>query len=427
MGIREIEKWFKLYNNIIFIIALIIIAIYVWTNYISPSSAKSGFISSDEIKAKTAAIPPAPDKVCERAGDPSFVSQNYSVCCPADDKSPNCICRLPSIKSCQQKYKDCLSGKLLSKESNEFIGPDNLPNSCKKIMEGCFMEPSTAAKDGTGPKLMLGMKPDLSNSGNNICQVDGYKKDDLAAFCGRVCNSITGCTYYQTDDLMGSCGLYSGKPIPLEKGAGSASLGNYQLYSAPSSNSIKEGFAADTTSNGPAAQFCSSGAVKKCPGSKDCLCSHSIITDCQRMNNECLNTPGATQESCSAQFGACCGVLDTLDPSQMANMADKPKFGSGQTANLLCSPKVTSLDDCKKACLGHSGCRFIDSNLPSGDAGSGRQATTTGVGNCYLFGGDPSPGGKVMLGIKRGPPETIYMKQPGNRDEMEANKALAQK
>ena len=399
---------------------------------------RDGFVSPDEIKAKTAAIPPAPDKVCEKPGDPKFVSQNYSVCCPNGNTSPNCICRLPGIKSCQQTYKDCLEGRLFSQESMDFLGRDNIPTVCKKLTDGCYDGIAGGdGKDGAAPNPVPGFKPDLSSTENNICQIDGYKKDDLAAFCGSVCSDISGCQYYQTDNLLGSCGLYKGQPTQLEKGAASSTMGNYQLFRRT------EGFA-DAAQTGSAAKFCLSGAADKCSGdsktntntsgntstTSDCLCSHSVIIDCQKQHQSCLQA-GGNAKSCRQQFGNCCGLVDTADPTAGASMSNEGKVGSGSNTNLLCKPSnisISSLADCKTSCLKHDKCKFIDSNM-SGTSGAGaeRKGTDGLTPYCYLFKGEPTDSGKVMLGRQLGPGKTIYSKLVGSPDEKEANNALAQK
>jgi hypothetical protein len=182
----------------------------------------------------------------------------------------------------------------------------------------------------------------------------------------------------------------------------------------------KEGFA--DAGPGIAAQFCLSGAVSKCDPkspSRDCLCSHSVIKDCQRMNSECLKS-GISSQLCKTQFGACCGILDTNDPTKQASMTNKPKFGSGLPDKLVCrAPGAKSLDECKRACLNHSDCKFIDSNMLTSSSGSSAPY-------CYLFSGEPSGTAKVMLSKQTGA-DTIYTKQIGNPDELAANAALEKK
>jgi hypothetical protein len=420
----NLNKW-VLAMVLFLALGLIFWGLYYWWG------PRDGFVSPDEIKAKTAAIPPAPDKVCEMPGDPKFVSQNYSVCCPKGDTSPNCICRLPGIKSCQQKYKDCLEGRLFSQESMDFLGRDNMPEVCKKLMDGCF---TSSGKDMPVPSPVTGMKPDLSISENNICQIDGYKKDELPAFCGSVCSDITGCQYYQTDSLLGSCGLYKGQPTQLEKGAASSTMGNYQLFRRT------EGFV-DAGQTGSAAKFCLSGATDKCLGegktnsTSDCLCSHSVIKDCQKQNQSCLKA-GGNAKSCMQQFGNCCGLVDTTDSTAGASMSTNGKIGSGPNNNLLCKPSnISSLADCKTACLKHDKCKFIDSNMmdakSKGSSTSGAGADRKGADGltpyCYLFSGEPSESGKVMLGKQSNMRESIYSKLAGSTDEREANNAISQK
>ena len=417
---------------LILALGLIFWGLYYWWG------PRDGFVSPDEIKAKTAAIPPAPDKVCEMPGDPKFVSQNYSVCCPKGETSPNCICRLPGIKSCQQTYKDCLEGRLFSQESMDFLGRDNMPEVCKKLMDGCY--DGIASGDGKDRPVSNpepGYKPNLSSTENTICQIDGYKKDDLAAFCGSVCSDISGCQYYQTDSLLGSCGLYKGQPTQLEKGAASSTMGNYQLFRRT------EGFV-DATKTDGAAKFCLSGAADKCLGDRksnanasgntsstsDCLCSHSVIKDCQKQRQSCLKA-GGNAKSCLQQFGNCCGLVDTTDPTVGASMSPKGKIGSGTNNNLLCKPSnISSLAECKLSCLKHDKCKFIDSNMM--DAKS-KGSSTSGAGAdgltpyCYLFSGAPSESVKVMLGKQSNMGESIYSKLVGSTDEREANNALSQK
>ena len=420
MRLRTVEKWFKLYNNILFIVALVIIGIYLLTYFFKDSIySKNGFVDPDEIKAKTASIPPAPDKVCESPADTGFVCKNFAACCPLN--SPNCICQSPNTQKCQQKYKDCLAGRLFSPASMDFLGRDNLPEICKKFADGCCAA-APATSGAAQPKQ--GAKPDLSNPANSICQIDGYKKPDLAQFCGQICSDTTGCDYYQTDGVLGSCSLFKGQPISVEKGAAASPVSNYQLFMAQrnaNTTGSKEGFMADST--GLAAQFCMSGAVSKCDPkspSRDCLCSHSVIRDCQRMNSECLKS-GIIAQTCNRQFGACCGILDTNDPTKQASMTtNKPKFGSGLPDKLVCrAPGSKSLDECKRACLNHDQCRFIDSNMVTGSSGSSAPY-------CYLFSGEPSGTAKVMLSKQTGA-DTIYMKQLGNPDELAANAALEKK
>lgn len=424
MNLRNIERWFKLYSNIVFIIALVIIGIYLWIIFYT---GQEKFVNPDEIKAKSAAIPIPPDKVCEQPADPGFVCQNFSACCPPN--SPNCICQAPNTQKCQQKYQDCLAGKLFSKESIEFLGADNLAQICQKFVNGCCSGNSNnKASQPATPKS--GMKPNLSNPANSICQINGYKKPDLAEFCSQLCDDLPGCNYYQTDDMLGGCALFKGQPTPAEKGATASPVGNYKLFmhrtnsGSDSSNSngkksnSKEGFAAD----GQAAQFCLSGAVNKCKSdnnpSQDCLCSHSVIIDCQRINAECIKS-GISKQVCKSQFGTCCGLLDSNDPTKQASISDKPKPGGGQPQNLLCRiPTSKTLDECRRACLNHDKCRFVDTNLLTG-----KNITN---GYCDLYKGSADGTGKVLLSK---PPSgnTIYLKQLGNPDELEANSALEKK
>lgn len=427
---------------------------YTQPNYYPPRA--DNFVDVDEIKARSASIPPAPDKVCEQPADIRFVSQNYSMCCPNGPKSPNCLCQLPSIKSCQKRFKDCLAGQVFSKESREFLGTENIPDACQKIMDGCAISGSRQLTSNNNNNPLAGMKPDLSNPANSICSIDGYKKDNLAEFCGQVCyelgDGLSGCQYYHTDAIMGSCGLFKGTPVPLEKSAIASSTGNYQLFmttrdktETTTNKQTIEGFADDTTptipTQGQAAKFCLSGAVDKClqnkgSSSQDCLCSHSVVNDCRKIHQTCLKSQTSNSNNCRVQFGACCGLVDSTDPNAVASMASKPntKQGNGKQDDILCSPQqITTLDECKAACLQLDKCDFINSNIidRTNGSGGGAGAERKGLTNdglapfCYLFKGEPLSTPAVMLGQKKGSGKTIYMKLRGNPDELAINSELA--
>jgi len=387
------------------------------------------FISPGELKARSAAMPPAPDKICEQPGNIKFVGQNYSVCCPNSPQTHNCLCQLPGIKTCQQQYSDCLAGKVFSKASRDFLGEENMPDTCQKLMDGCA---GGAALDKASPDNQLaGMKPDLSNPGNYICSIDRYKPDNLAVFCGQICQQFPGCRYYQTDNLTGNCGLYKGQPVPLEKGAqASSSGGNYKLFSAKG----KEGF---TDTLGPAGQFCLSGAINNCSkkgtgsSTANCLCSHSVVKDCQTLYQGCLKT-STNPENCRAQFGSCCSLVDTANPSANASMSADAKTGNGRQNDILCTrPEITSLTNCKSACLRLDTCDFINTNLQdaSGNTGSSRTGLTNDglAPYCQLFKGQPLNTPGVMLGQQTNAGKTIYMKLRGNPDEREINAEFAKK
>jgi hypothetical protein len=423
------NKKFILAGHLVGVVLLVaVLGLFFWGWYYITYSHDT-FISPNELKAQSAAIPLAPDKVCERPADPQFVSQNYSVCCPDADKTPNCICRLPGIKSCQKRYNNCLAGRVFSKESIDFLGSENMPTVCQKLIASCGISITDGQSVINNP--IPGMKPDMTNSGNSICSVDGYKKDNLAKFCGQICQQIPGCSYYQTDALMGSCGLFKGQPTPLEKGAAASPIGNYQLFMSPA---IQESFADITATEpvlGQAAKFCLSGAVDKCsnkPGitGQDCLCSHAVIKDCQKLNIDCLKTSNI--KSCQAQFGSCCGIIDSADPKANASMTTEGKIGNGSHDDILCSPaQITSLNECKTSCLKNTKCDFISSNLL--DSGSDRPGLTNdGLAPfCHLFKGKPLTTSGAMLGQKTGSSKSIYMKQRGNPDEREINAEFAKK
>jgi len=428
MNLQTIKRWSKLYKHkhytalfIALIIALLIIVICACIGFFTCD--RELFVDPEEIKAQSAAVPIPPNKVCELPADPGFVCRNFAACCLPN--SPNCICQSPNTQKCQQKYKDCLAGKLFSKESMNFLGNDNLAQICQKFADGCC---SSSANNSDSQKVTPrpGMKPDLGNSTNRICQIDGYKKSNLAEFCGQLCNELPGCNYYQTDDVIGGCTVFKGQPIQAEKAAASSPVGNFKLFMRGGGiKTGKEGFWDDSTPvTGPAAQFCLSGAVNKCkPGnipnpSQDCLCSHIVINDCQRMNSECINS-GISQTVCKSQFGACCGLIDTNDPSKQATMAGISKPGGGQPNNLICrAPASKTLDECKRACLNHNKCKFIDTDLLPG----GKSTNTY----CDLYTGQPNGPKKVLLS-KSDVGNTIYMKQQGSPDELEANAALEKK
>ena len=388
------------------------------------------FINPDELKARSAAMPPAPDKTCEQPGNLKFVGKNYAMCCPDGPKSPNCLCQLPGIKTCQQQFSDCLkpNGGVFSKESRAFLGEENMPDTCQKLMDGCVG--GTALKKNLSNNPINGMKPDLSNPGNFICSIDRYKKDNLAEFCGQICQQIPGCQYYQTDNLMGNCGLFKGAFVPLEKGAQASSTGNYQLFSAKG----KEGF---TDTLGPVGQFCLSGAINNCSqkgtgsSTANCFCSHSVVKDCHALYQSCLKT-STNPENCRAQFGSCCGLVDTAKPSANASMNTEAKVGSGRQNDILCTrPEIKSLTDCKSACLRLDTCDFINTNLQdaSGDAGSSRTGLTNDglAPYCQLFKGQPLSTYGVMLGKQTGTGKTIYMKLRGNPDERAVDAEFANK
>ena len=411
---------------LVVVIVAVVLGLFFWlTNHISAET----FISPEELQARSAAIPPAPDKVCVQPGNINFVGQNYSVCCPDADKSTNCLCRLPNIKSCQQQYTACLKsdGGIFSKDSRIFLGEENMPTVCQKLMDGCVNGLGSQPSSAKTP--LNGMKPDLSNSANSICSVDGYKKDNLAEFCSQTCQQIPGCQYYQTDNIMGGCGLYKGAPVPLEKGAQASSMGNYQLFTiSPKSTDTKENFT-------DAAQFCQSDAVDKCAqtagkSTAECLCQHSVVKDCRQLYQKCIKDGDGGK--CRAQFGSCCGLIDSADPRANASMSTQPKIGNGRQTDILCSrPEITSLTDCSAACLRLDTCDFINTNLQdiAGDAGSKRRGLTYDgqAPFCQLFKGQPLNTPGVMLGQPSGTGKTIYMKQRGNPDEREINAELAKK
>jgi hypothetical protein len=417
---KSINNFFTKNNKIILAIALvaIVLGLFFWLTYTNPRLDEF-FISPAELKARSAAMPPASDKTCEKPGDIKFVGQNYSVCCPDGAKSPNCLCQLPNIKSCQQQFSDCLAGKVFSKSSRDFLGEENMPDTCQKLMDGCVS--GSGSQTSSSRKPLSGMKPDLSSPSNSICSIDGYKKDNLASFCGNICTQIPECAYYQTDNISGSCGLFRGAPILLEKSAKSSSLGNYQVFSAKETESFSDIL-------GPAGQFCQSGTIDKCsqtPGKStdDCLCSHSVVKDCHKLYKKCLETNPA---NCRAQFGSCCGLIDTVKPSNNASMSSEAKIGSGRQTDILCSrPEINSLADCSAACLLLDTCDFINTNLQdiSGDASS-KQRVLTNDGlapYCQLFKGKPLSTPGVMLGQRTGTGKTIYLKQRGNPDESDIN------
>ena len=139
------------------------------------------------------------------------------------------------------------------------------------------------------------------------------------------------------------------------------------------------------------------------------------------MNTECLQS-GISAQLCKSQFGACCGLLDTNDPTKQASIANNPKSGGGQPDNLLCrAPTSKTLDECKRACLNHDKCRFIDTNMLAKTG-----ATNKGISYCDLYKGEPTGPAKVLLSKQTGA-DTIYMKQIGNPDELAANAALEKK
>ena len=86
-------------------------------------------------------------------------------------------------------------------------------------------------------------------------------------------------------------------------------------------------------------------------------------------------------------------------------------------------------------CLKHDKCKFIDSNMMdvkskgSGTSGTGadRKGAYGLTPYCYLFSGEPSESGKVMLGKQSNMRESIYSKLAGSTDEREANNAISQK
>jgi hypothetical protein len=300
-------------------------------------------------------------------------------------------------------------------------------------------------------KQLINMKPDLSSPENSICMVDGYKKDNLDEFCSRTCRQIPECIYYQTGTITGSCSIYKGNPIPLEKGAASSSMGNYKLFTINPERG-REGFKIDDTEPsttttqklGRAAKFCMSDAVNKCSAaggnsSDDCLCTHSIINDCRKLYNKCMKSGtregiDTTTNSCKAQLGSCCSIIDVIDPKTSAKMDSEAQMGAGLKTDILCVPgQITSLGDCKTACLQNYNCDFINSNLTeaqdSGNAGSTRRGLTSDgtAPYCQLFRGKPSTSQGVVLGSKTANAKTIYMKQRGNPDELEVNAVLEKK
>ena len=240
--------------------------------------------------------------------------------------------------------------------------------------------------------------------------------------------------------------------VPLEKSAIASSTGNYQLFmttrdktETTTNKQTIEGFANDTTptipSQGQAAKFCLSGAVDKClqnkgSSSQDCLCSHSVVNDCRKIHQTCLKSQTSNSNNCRVQFGACCGLVDSTDPNAVASMASKPntKQGNGKQDDILCSPQqITTLDECKAACLQLDKCDFINSNIidRTNGSGGGAGAERKGLTNdglapfCYLFKGEPLSTPAVMLGQKKGSGKTIYMKLRGNPDELAINAELA--
>lgn len=426
-----------------------VLGLFFWLMNIT-HTVDEKFISPDELKARSAAMPPAPDKVCEKPGDIKFVGQNYAMCCPDGPKSPNCLCRLPNIKSCQQQFSTCLKpdGGIFSKDSRAFLGEENMPTICQKLMEGCVSSSGTQPSSARTP--LTGMKPDLSNSADSICSVDRYAQDNLAEFCGQICQQIPGCAYYQTDGLMSGCSLFKGFPVQIEKGAQTNSMGNYQLFSVKAtksesfSDSVSTGLLSQSDAqsfslkgNGtlsPAGQFCQSGAVDKCSQSAgkstaDCLCTHSVVKDCQKLYQKCLKDSESTQK-CRAQFGSCCGLIDSADPLANASMSTDSKQGNGRQTDILCSrPEINSLAACSAACLRLNTCDFINTNLQeiAGDAGSRRQGLTNDgqAPYCQLFKGQPLNTPGVMLGKQIGTGKTIYIKQRGNPNEREINAEFA--
>lgn len=419
---------------ILILTSILVLGLIFWMRLSSDS-----FVNVNEIKAKSAAIPPAPDNICEFPGDIGFVSKNYQVCCPDGEKSLNCLCRLPSIKSCQKQYTNCLAGNLFSEKSKEFIGQDNVSNACKKIMDVCIIGDNISIQKPTqsSSKLHIGMKPDLGDPTNSVCNIDGYKQKNLAEFCDRICSQIPGCTYYHTDAQMGSCGLFTGKPVPLEKGALVSSRGNYQLYTIdPISEGFEDATPSTTTSItntadmlGPAAKFCMSGGKSD----DSCIGTHTIISDCRKLYNSCISE-GNSKESCLARFGTCCSLIDSIDPNSNATMSAEGNIGSGRNTDILCTQnKLSKLSDCKMACLKHNMCDFINSNLTDnpagGDAGSGRKGITSDgtAPYCQLFKGNPLANAGVTLGQKKSNAKTIYTKLRVNPVEQEANAALEKK
>ena len=375
--------------------------------YSYTDSYTDSYVDYKKIQAQAASIEPPNENTCQNSSDAKSVCINYSSCCGKNNN--NCICNTPSITTCQQNYRECLTDKYFSPTTMQFLG-DNKPDTCKHILDNCcdFIQ-SDNTTNTQKYTHNISSKPDLNNS-KTICEINQYKGNlALDTYCQGLCNEYDNCNYILTDKILESCTLFSGsKPIPKEGGA-TASNDFYKVYT-------KEGFITTDNNNAkPKPSTDNSRAYNTCinydtncttnkPGS--CLCSHTLVKDCHNKFNTCLTTN--TPAKCTRQFGNCCRILDMIDISTRFTYTP-PSYGFG--TDLICDRNdISSATDCQRACSNHDECAFIDTNLDIEIKKNNKPKY------CKLYRKSPDTTTRTTLGTPN-THKTIYRKQTQSVEE----------
>ena len=329
---------------------------------------------SQEILAETSKMG-EPDKPCEDNTNILEVCINSNCC---DKNSKNCLCQNNKIKNCRELYNKCLNDEYYDSEKINYIGLENKKKACKNILKGCcsYINKDISNINITEDNDIYNEMNGITHSSAPLCNLSSHEINR----CKKICNEDKNCKTIKYNTLSKNCELYDHIfTIPVNPAYSTSSNKNkiyekvIEEFTSSNNNKYNNNNKSNNNNNnlskGINYNLCVNYSSLCSKSENKCYCNNGIIQDCKRNFDKCMNNPNLNnvkdkKEMCSSIFGSCCAIMDNIDLSDKFEF-NEPVLGNGNNQDLICdiSKTVSSLNECKKACIINSECSFIDTNL----------------------------------------------------------------